>query len=619
MSIHHVEKNYDVVVIGGGLSGMCAALASARGGAKTAIVQNRSMFGGPSSSEVKMHVVGASCHMSKRNVNESGLLLEMQLNNKRRNPDFNFSIWDGVLWETVRFQENLDTYLNTNMDDVEMDGNKICAVTCHQNTTETELVLRAPLFVDATGHGTLAVMAGAGSRMGSEASSEFGEKHAPAEANTDTMGNTLMFMASDKGHPVPFEKPFWAYDLSEEDLKYRPHTDCVESHNDGGALTEFKEGESDRLPAFFNMDSGYWWIELGGDYDDIIASAEDIRDELLKYVYGVWNHIKNNGNHGADNYSLDWVGIVPGLRESRRIEGDYMLNENDIESNRIFDDTVAYGGWPMDRHIRGGLHDLHLLPSEIFNVKGIYTIPYRCYYAGKVDNLFLAGRDISCSKMAMSSTRVMGTCAVGGQAVGTAAALAVKYGCNPRQVGESHIKELQQQLLKDDCFLPGFANEDEKDVARTASVSAASQLPGREAANVINGVARTVGTNENCWESDGIGENSVLNIAFNGEKKLAQLRLTFDPDLSREIMPTITKVVQARQVKGLPPQLVKDAVVEYLLNGKVVAENKIENNWKRLAVIDLDAPVLCDQVRVSVKSTYGYENARIFEVRAYEA
>lgn len=153
--------------------------------------------------------------------------------------------------------------------------------------------------------------------------------------------------------------------------------------------------------------------------------AEEICDELLRSIYGVWDHLKNGGDHGAQNLDLGWVGIVPGYRESRRLEGDYLLNENDVWANRLFPDAVAYGGWAMDEHTPGGLRDLDKLPSRILNFSGIYTIPYRCYYSRNVDNLMMAGRDISASKMAFGTTRLMGTCSIGRQAVGTAAAMAV--------------------------------------------------------------------------------------------------------------------------------------------------------------------------------------------------
>ena len=485
MSVHKEERHYEVVVVGGGMAGVCAAIASARKGVRTAIVQNRSMFGGNASSEIRMHIVGANAHGSKKNLGETGILLEILLENKRRNPYASFPVFDSVIWEKVHFQENLDVYLNTDMDDVIMDGKKVAAIVGHQNTTETEFTIYGDIFVDATGHGTLATMGGSAGRMGSEGRDEFHEPDAPTEPNQDTMGNTLMFSAVDRGEPVKFIRPDWAYQYSEEDLKYREHGNSIGSHMEGGQLTKFEEG-SGRLPHFSNVDSGYWWIELGGQYDDIIRDGEVIRDELLKCVYGVWDHLKNVGDHGVENLDLDWVGIVPGYRESRRIEGDYLLNENDVLENRIFPDAVAYGGWQMDEHVRGGIRDLDKIPSRILNFNGCYTIPWRCYYAKDLENVMLAGRDISTSKMAYGSTRVMGTCSVGGQAVGTAAAMAVKYRCTPREIGE-HIMELQQQLLRDDCYIPGFRNEDPLDYARSAKVSASACTGKNVPENVLNG------------------------------------------------------------------------------------------------------------------------------------
>ena len=615
MSIHTIEKKFDIVVVGGGLSGMCAAIAAARHGANTAIVQNRSVFGGNASSEIRMHIVGASSHAAKPDLAETGILMELLLENKRRNPYASFPVFDSVLWEAVRYQPGLTSYLNTNMDDVVMEDGRIRTVICHQNTTETQLRLSADIFIDATGHGTLGVLAGCGSRMGTEAKSEFNEADAADMANTDTMGNSLMFSAVDRGEKVDFVKPDWAYTFTEEQLKFREHANSIGSHADGGRLVAFEEG-SGRLPNFSNVDSGYWWIELGGDYDDIIRQSEDIRDELIKCVYGVWDHLKNQGDHGVDNLDLDWVGMVPGTRESRRLEGDYLLNENDVRGNRTFEDAVAYGGWQMDQHTPGGIMAFDQVPSRILNFKGCYTIPYRCFCSREVPNLMMAGRDISTTKTAFGSTRVMGTCAVGGQAAGTAAAMAVHYGVTPRQLGREHMDELQQTLLKDDCYIPGFANHDPADLCRGAEVTAGSHKPGFEPEQVISGVARRVGQQENAWESEDL-ESAVLTLKLKGEPSVSQVRITFDPNLTRELMPSMTRNVRNRQSKGLPPELVKDYRVELLKDNVPVWSREVTGNSRRLNVLDLETPVPCDSIRITVSATYGIPTARIFEVRAY--
>ncbi len=617
MAMHLKKEQYDVVVVGGGLAGVCAAISAARHGSKTAIVQSRSVFGGNASSEVRMHIVGAGCHMAKSNLSESGILMELLLCNKARNPMQSFSIWDGVLWEKVRFQENLDCYLNTNMDDIVMKNGEITSIICHQSTTETRFEIEAKIFIDATGHGTLGTMAGAEYRIGSESRSEFDEPNAPEEASDSTMGNTLMFHAVNMNKPTPFTKPSWAYSFSEEDLKYRHHYNCTSAFSDGGTFTEFTDGEAENLPEFSTMDSGYWWIELGGQYDDIIAQSEDIRDELLKCVYGVWDHIKNCSDHGAANYALDWVGMVPGTRESRRLVGDYLLTENDVRANRIFDDAVAYGGWPMDEHVRGGIMDFDKYPSRIFNFSGSYSIPYRCFYSKNIPNLMMAGRNISTTKMAFGTTRVMGTCAVGGQAAGTAAALAIKHDCTPREIG-GRIDELQQALLKDHCYIPGFKNTDSADMALSAEITASSSIAGCEPQLVINGIARMVGDAANCWESEPLeGDSASISLQLPALKKISELRITFDPNLTREIMPSLTSTVRERQVEGMPEELVKDFCVTFYRGGKPVYLQEVRDNIDCLWIQKLPSSVDADSVTVEVQSTYGYPSARIFEIRLY--
>ena len=616
MSIHKRTAFYDVVVVGGGISGVCAAIASARTGAKTAIVQYRSIFGGNASSEIRMHIVGANCHSSKPNLRETGILEEILLENKARNPYASFSVFDTILWEKVYQEDKLTSYLNTNADDVILDGERIKSIICHQNSTETEIIISGKIFIDATGHGTIGVMAGAANRSGSEGREEFGEPTAPDKPNKYTNGNTIMFAAADRGEPVKFICPSWAKHYSEEDLKYRPHITGTSVISTGGKISKGEEGEKG-LPEFSTVDSGYWWIELGGDDEDIIKNGEKIRDELLKCVYGVWDHLKNTSDHGVENYDLEWVGMVPGYRESRRLEGDYILTEHDIRGNRIFEDAVAYGGWPMDNHVPGGIKELDKFPSKVYNFPGCYTIPYRCYCSKNIPNLMMAGRDISTSKMAFSSVRVMGTCAVGGQAVGTASAMAVKYGCLPKQIGETYIKELQQKLLKDDCYIPGYRNLDERDLARTANVTASSQTKFGSALNVINGISRATENASNFWESEIIKEDGeVLNLTFPKMAKISQIRITFDTDLSHEIMPSMSKVVLGRQVKGLPKELVKEYRVELKKDGEIVGQRVVSDNRQRLNVWDFEK-IEVDEIRIIILKTYGLERARIYEVRIY--
>ena len=472
------EKFYEFIVVGGGMAGLCAAMEAARHGVKTALIHARPVLGGNASSEIRVHISGADHGMEKPDFAESGLIYELMLENKARNDTFSYSTWDMILFEAAKNQENLTVYYNTVMYDCETCEDKITAVLCVQETTEMRYRFTSPVFADCTGNGTLGYYAGAEYRQGSESKNETGEIHAPENANNERMGNTIHFKARNVGHPVKFTPPSFAKKFTEEDLKYRMHSAVHKVDYSSAADPEKNEkcgGVSAR-----GIDYGYFWIELMGESDDIITDYENIRDDLVASLYGVWDHIKNGGDHGAENYALEWVGMLPGTRESRRLVGDYLINENDILENRIFDDAVAYGGWCVDLHVTHGLLDLDKLPSgECHFFDGVYTIPYRCYYSKNISNLYMAGRNISATKLGMCSTRILGCCAIGGQAVGAAAALCKKYGCAPKELS-LHIKELQQIILKNDGFLPGFVNEDKKDLAKKAKFTATSFKNGCE-------------------------------------------------------------------------------------------------------------------------------------------
>ena len=611
------KAEYDVVVVGGGMAGVCAAIASARGGAKTALIQDRPVLGGNASSEIRMHICGASTNGTKPNVEETGILYELMLNNKKYNERYNYSMWDAVVYQTARQQSGLTLYMNTSMQDVITNGDRsIVAVKCYQLTTEIHWEIIAKQFIDASGNGTLGFMAGADFRTGSESKKEFGEMHAPDQPDEYRMGNTLLFKAVDCGAPVKFEKPDWAWTFTEGQLRYRKHGDAqplfgVDDQKAGVTVLDNQKKRKGKNFDAYCVDYGYWWIELCGTQPDIISEYEDIRDDLIGCVYGVWDHIKNGGDHGAENFDLLWVGMLPGVRESRRFEGDYMLTESDILANKRFDDTVAYGGWPMDNHTPNGLLDYDKLPTTLYNFPGVYGLPYRIFYSKNVPNLFLAGKIISCSKLAMSSTRVMGTCAVGGQAVGTAAALAIKYNCDPPDIND-HMDELQQKLLKDDCYLPGIANHDEEDLARRAKVFAEAGSEHPEA--VINGVTRNEQDVVNEWTSALLPAR--LWLQWDESICLSELQITFDTNLSRSIKQTMSSKRIKEQTLGLPPELTKDYSVVLYEKGKEVARQEVRGNYQRMNRVAFPN-VRCDKAEIIVLATYGDSKARIFEVRAY--
>lgn len=608
------NAEYDVVVIGGGMSGICAALAAARHGARTALVHDRHVLGGNASSEIRMHICGASENLAKPDLEESGILHEIMLDNKSRNDYYNFSIWDMVLFSTVKRQKNLTVYLSTAMESCEMgEGSTIRSIDAYQLTTETHWKISGKVFIDCTGNATLGYYAEAEFRTGSEGRDEFGEPDAPGQPNKERMGNTLLFKAVDRGHPVAFKKPDFARTFTEEELKYRTH-----SAVHGAQI----KGEVDkayvRMTSFStsSVDYGYWWIELPGETDDIIDEYEQIRDELVSCIYGIWDHLKNGGDHGAENYDLEWVGMLPGSREGRRLIGDYILNENDILSNRQFEDAVAYGGWPMDIHTAKGLYDFDELPSRVISFDGAYTIPYRSYYSKNISNLMMAGRDISASKMAMGSTRVMGTCAVGGQAVGTAAALCIKYDCDPRGAQE-HMRELQQMLLKDDAYIPAIWNEDPKDLARRAKVTATSAREGCPPENVINGISRDEDGHRNLWISGkGRTEGEMLTLHLADRQPVSEVHLTFDSNFHYPIKITLSRKRQAQQRIGVPPELIRDYTVTLWQGDKKAAKQTVTENVQRKNIVTFPTTE-CDRVTVMVHKTNGSNEAHIYEIRVY--
>ena len=606
------REEYEFAVIGGGLAGVCAAVAAARRGVKTVLVHARPVLGGNASSEIRMHICGADENGRKPELAEGGIINEIMLKNKSRNPYFSYAVWDETLYETVKQEKNLTVYFNTSMEDCEVIDDKIISVECYQTTTEYHIVIFAEYFADCTGNGTLGFYSGAEYREGSEAKYEFNEPDAPEKPDGYRMGNTILFKAVKREEPVYFTPPTIAKKLTDEQLKFRIHSKFHTVDASGA------KNEEDFLRATTgsntNVDYGYWWIELSGKGEDFVGQYEDIKDDLIGYVWGMWDHIKNGGEHGALYYDLVWVGALPGMRESRRLVGDYILTENDVFENRIFDDAVAYGGWPIDIHTPNGLLDFDKLPSEVISFKGAYTLPWRCYYSKNIKNLTFAGRDISLSRLALGSARIMGTCAVGGQAVGTAIAFCKKYGVTPREL-QTHICELQQAILEDDGYIPGVKNTDEDDYARKSVVTCSSFVKGYEPERVVNGFNRKEGGAENAWRSDGFAkEGEWLCLDLGEKRKISRVQLTFDSSFGEPIKITLSDNRRSLQSREVPETLVKDFAVSLYNNGKEINKITVENNVQRLCRVGFE-PVFCDTVKIWFYKTRGCEEARVFEIR----
>ncbi|MCD6506471.1 FAD-dependent oxidoreductase [Candidatus Poribacteria bacterium] len=575
------KGKYDVIVAGGGLAGICAAIAAARHGCSVALIQDRPVLGGNSSSEIRVNVGGAS--HSFRNARETGIIEELLIEDRYRNPfpmvnAHISSIWDMILWEWVTKEEKLDLYLNTSARKALMDGNRIVGVRAFQLGTEREFEFRAKIVVDATGDGAVAFDAGADYRMGREARDEFNESLAPEKADNYTLGSSIMFRARDMGRPVEFEPPPWAYDFpTDEDLPFRNHG---------------------------RISGGFWWIEFGGMLDTI-EDNERIRDELWKLVFGVWDHIKNHGDHGAENYALEWVGFIPGKRESRRFMGDYILTQNDVEEAVLFEDRIAYGGWPIDLHPPKGIYESGK-PAVLHKLKQPYSIPYRCIYSRNVENLMMAGRNISVTHVALGTTRLMATCAVIGQAAGTAAYLCKRYDTTPRGIYEGHIHELQQLLLKDDCYIIEMRNEDPDDLARGAKVRASSHMgPKYSPENVINGISRPVGDEMNMWASDPtMGVPQEIELEFENPAPVNAIYLTFDTNLD--------KLVES----GPAPECVRDYELSFFDGERWRHLVKVSGNYHRRRIHRFET-VRISKLRLRITKTNSDRSARVYEIRCY--
>lgn len=443
------QIDVDVAVVGGGLAGVAAAVAAARAGADVALVQNRPVLGGNSSSEVRVWVCGATATGHQRFARETGIIGELYLENEFRNPEGNPYYWDLVVLEAVRAEPRIRLFLNTDVSTVETDGSAIVAVTGKIMGSERLVRIGASMFIDCTGDGFIGASAGADYLLGREAHGQFQENFAPEVADLQTLGSTLLFYTKDIGHPVPFVPPSFAVDIAQTSI---PESRIIRTGDNG---------------------ADYWWIEWGGELD-IVADNERIRDELWAVIYGIWDYIKNSGEFEAENLTLEWVGSVPGKREYRRLVGDLILTAADIVPEAEHPDAIGFGGWSVDLHPSKGVYHQGGAAQQ-FYPDGVYPIPFRALYSRNVDNLLFAGRDISASHVAFGSTRVMSTCAVLGEAAGAAAALCARTGMNPRALATEHGTTLQQHLLREDAALVGVRADDPDDVAPLAQVSASSR------------------------------------------------------------------------------------------------------------------------------------------------
>ncbi|MBL8231744.1 MAG: FAD-dependent oxidoreductase [Bryobacterales bacterium] len=609
---HTIKLEADICIAGGGMAGVCAAIAAARSGATVVLLQDRSVLGGNASSEIRMHIAGASCSGRRPGARESGLIDEIRVEDAVRNPHRSPHLFDLLLYDMVRREPSITLLLDTDCVGCDTEAAShapgqrlIRRVHAVRTLTEDRFVIEAAFFADCTGDSRLGIEAGAAMHMGREARHEFDEPDAPLEADSAVLGSTILFTAHEMDHAVPFTAPPWARRFSEEDLRLRSHRE---------------------------FEYGYWWVEWGGHLDTV-RDNDRIRHELLAIAMGVWDHVKNHCTQPPDpsaayekwmagqappaasaaNWALDWVGMLPGKRESRRLLGPHVLTQDDVTSGRLFHDTVAYGGWWIDLHPPTGVDAVNEYPCRQIEVPYLYGIPLRSLYSRNVANLWMAGRNISATHLAFASTRVMATCAVMGQAVGTAMAMAARrrLAAASELLEPSLLDTLQQTLLADDCFLPGIAER-----MPHARYHASSEVAGHEAPLAGNGITRALDPRlhpafaacSNQWVSAELP--AWLDLEWEEERAIHGVELIFDTGFARELTLSMSDAFTRKMIRGPQPETVSD----YALSAGE-RQLRFTGNHQRRCVHRFEEPWVTRRLRLTVERTHGATQARVFAIR----
>ncbi|MDF9827202.1 hypothetical protein M2447_001291 [Ereboglobus sp. PH5-10] len=549
------ELSADLVVVGGGLSGVCAAIAAARHGASVVLMQDRPMLGGNASSEIRMGIMGAHGHNNK----ETGILEELQLENIYRNPLMRYTLWDDIMLSAV-LAEKITLLLNTSVHSVETRNNVIKSVTGWNLHEYCEYTVSGRVFADCSGDSVLR-LSGAEFRTGREATDEFDESFAQPRADAHTMGNSILMQLRECKEHRPFIPPAWAH------------------HYTDANAPKHRKLRAD--------DNNFWFIEYGG-LIDTIGDANEIQFELKRVVYGLWAYMKNHPDGRCKNYELDWVGSLPGKRESARLVGDVILNQCHVMDAGRFPDSVAHGGWVLDDHHPGGIHH-DGEPSKFDYPPVPFGIPYRSLYSKNIDNLFFAGRNVSCTHAALSTIRVMATCAVMGQAVGTAAALTRKHGCMPRDIYKNHIAELQATLLDDDQMIPHLRRK-----VAPLTLQATAQFEALRAGHDRNiekgewgtGAGSGTGGTKYKWQDKQIEtgvwlkQGETARYEWPAPVRISSARAVFDTELSFRGK-RMRKLEGTTDYKELPAMLAREFALEILKDGQWVEVAREKDNRRR--------------------------------------
>jgi hypothetical protein len=412
--------NFDLVVVGGGIAGTCAAISASRMGLKVALIQDRPVLGGNNSSEIRVHLMG---DVDKNHYPKLGRIVREMDNGDPGNGNADAKEYgDARKTSIVKAEKNITLYLNTHVYKVEKKGNAVAAVIARDIATNKEVRFTGTYFSDCTGDGTLGDLVGAEYRFGRESKAETGESLAAEKADDFTLGTSNLWASLERDTVSSFPETPWALPFSDE-----YHID---------------EAKAD------------WQWETGFGNLNTITDAEKIRDHNLRAIYGNWSYLKNNKKAKYAKRELAWVAYIGGKRESRRLMGDHILTQMDIQDGKQYPDGTVTATWTIDLHFPDAKNSKYFEGQEFFaGTKHIkvapYTIPYRCLYSRNITNLFMAGRDISTTHVAFGSTRVMRTCGMMGEVVGFAAYVAKKYNTSPRGVYQEHLPEFMS-IIKDE-------------------------------------------------------------------------------------------------------------------------------------------------------------------------
>ncbi len=414
--------NYDMVVIGGGIAGICAAVNASRHDLKVALIQNRPVLGGNNSSEIRVHLKG---NISRNHYPSLGRIVRELDNGDPGNAHVNGKEYgDRRKEDVVNAEKNIDLFLNHHADKVVMDGSMIAAVEALNIKTNERVRFNGKLFADCTGDGTIGYLAGADYRLGRESKDQTGESMAAGQEDEFTMGFSNLWNAVDTENPSDFPETPWALPFSEE--------------------------------YHWEITRADWRWETGWGNFDPIREAEKIRDHNFRAIYGNWSYLKNNKQDKYANWELNWVAYIAGKRESRRLMGDIILDQHDLMEPTYYDDGFVTTGWDVDLHFPDSLNSKYYPGQEFISWYEHpkiepYPVPYRCLYSRNVENLFMAGRNISVTHVALGTVRVMRTTGMMGELVGFAAYLCRKNDALPRGIYEDHLQELKDLVTGKIC------------------------------------------------------------------------------------------------------------------------------------------------------------------------